>query len=100
MKLQVTLFHKENKYKPISTIVEVESMDYYNSHKAEIQKKAMENCGHARYLTPSQLIEQGYTKVKVREYDLAEIKKQEELRHKINLIKYIEKQRKEKKENT
>lgn len=41
MKLQVTLFHKDNKYKPMSTIVEVESMDYYNSHKAEIQKKAM-----------------------------------------------------------
>jgi len=97
MKLQVTLFHKDNKYKPVSTIVEVESMNYYNSHKAEVQKKAIEEIGRVRYLTPSELIKEGYTKIKVREYDLVEIKKQEELRHKINLIKYIEKKRREKK---
>ena len=29
IKMQLTMFDKEGHYKPISTIVEVESMDYY-----------------------------------------------------------------------
>ena len=95
MKIQITLFHKDNKYKPMSTILEVESMEYYEEHKAELQKKAMLNIAHNRKTTPQELLKQGYTKVKVREYDIKKIKAQQEYQHKVNLIKYIERKRKE-----
>ena len=96
MKIQITLFHKDNKYKPMSTILEVESMEYYEEHKAELQKKAMLNIGHQRYLTPQEIIKNGFTNVKVREYDIDKIKAQQEFQHKVNLIKYLERKRKEK----
>lgn len=96
MKIQVTLYHKDNTYKPMSTLIEVESMEYYEQHKAELQKKALQNIGHQRYLTPSEIISRGFTKVKVREYDTEKIKAQQEYQHKVNLIKYMERKRKEK----
>ncbi len=92
----MTVFHKDNKYKPLSTILEVDSMQYYNTHKAEVQRKALANIGHFRHLTPQELIKQGYTKIKTREYDLNKIQEQQELKHRINLIKYVEKQRQNK----
>lgn len=95
MKLQVTVFHNEGKYKPMSTILEVESMQEYENNKSEIQKRALLNIGHYRHLTPQEIIKNGYTKIKVREYDLEKIKAQQEQQHKVNLIKYIERKRKE-----
>ena len=95
IKIQLTFFQKENKYKPISTLLDVESMDYYTSHKVELQKRALLNIAHQRKTTPQELLKQGYTKIKVREYDLEKIKAQQEYQHKVNLIKYIERKRKE-----
>ena len=96
MKMQITLFHKDNKYKPMSTILEVESMEYYEEHKAELQKKAMLNIGQQRYLTPQEIIKNGIKKVKVREYDIEKKKAKQEFQNKVNLIKYLERKRKEK----
>lgn len=96
MKIQLTFFQKENKYKPVSTLLEVESMEYYEQHKAETQRRALLNIAHQRKTTPKELINQGYTKIKVREYDIEKIKEQQEYQHKVNLIKYIERKRKEK----
>ena len=96
MKIQITFFQKDNKYKPVSTLLEVESMEYYEQHKAETQKRALLNIAHQRKTTPKELIDQGYTKIKVREYDIEKIKAQQEYQHKVNLIKYIERKRKEK----
>lgn len=96
MKLQVTLFDKNKHYKPVSTIVEIENMKYYEMHKAEVQKRAMMNIAHQRKMLPQELLKQGYTQVKVREYDIEKIKAQQEQQHRINLIKYIERKRKEK----
>ena len=87
MKIQVTFFHNEGKYKPVSTIIEVESMEQYEQHKAEQQKRALLNIAHYRYTTPNDLIKEGYTKVKVREYDIDKIKAQQEFQHKVNLLK-------------
>ena len=98
MKLQVTLFQKEGKYKPMSTVLEVKSMEYYKTHKKEVQRKALENIGHQRYLTVQEIIQRGYTQVKVREYDIDKIQAQQELQHKVNIIKYLERRRKEGKE--
>ncbi len=95
IKLQVTFFQKENKYKPISTIVEIDSLEYYENNKAEVQKRALLNIAHNRRTTPNNLIQQGYTKIKTREYNIEEIKKQQEFKHRVNLLKYIDKKRKE-----
>lgn len=100
MKIQVTLYHKEGKYKPMSTLVEVESIEYYEGHKKEVQHKALLNIGHQRHLTPSEIVKNGYTKVRAREYDLEKIQAQQEHLHKVNLIKYIERKRKENRENS
>ena len=96
IKIQITFFQKENKYKPISTILDIKNMDYYINHKTELQKKALLNIAHQRKTTPKELINQGYIKIKVREYDKEKIKAQQEYQHKVNLIKYIERKRKEK----
>ena len=97
MKLQVTFFHNEGKYKPVSTVIEVESIEQYEQHKAQEQKRALINIAHYRYTTPQDLIKQGYTKVKVREYDINKIKEQQELQHRVNLLKYYARKRAEKK---
>ena len=97
MKLQVTFFHNESKYKPVSTIIEVESIEQYEQHKAQEQRRALMNIAHYRHTTPQDLIKEGYTKVKTREYDIDKIKEQQEFQHKVNLLKYYARQRAEKK---
>lgn len=37
IQLQITLFDKNNRYKPISTLVNVESVRYYNEHSTEVK---------------------------------------------------------------
>ena len=69
MKLQVTLFATNGKYRPISTLINVESMEDYNEHKREYQKKAILNICHNRRTTWEELQKDSYTKIKVREYD-------------------------------
>lgn len=51
MKIQITFFQKDNKYKPVSTLLEVESMEYYEQHKAETQRRALLNIAHNRKTT-------------------------------------------------
>jgi hypothetical protein len=94
MKLQVTLFSTTGKYKPVSTIVNVESMEYYKGHKREIQKTAIENICHQRYTTWNELKQNGYTQLKVREYDLEKIA----LQKKVNQIRRIAEQRQQAKD--
>ena len=69
MKLQVTLFATNGKYRPISTLINVESMEDYNEHKREYQSKAILNICHNRKTTWKELQKDSYTKIKVREYD-------------------------------
>ena len=68
IKMQVTLFDKENKYKPISTLIEVKSIEEYNNNRQEYNKKAVQKIAAKRYLSISELKKQGYTRLKVREY--------------------------------
>lgn len=85
MKLQMTLFATNKKYRPISTIIEIENMEEYKQNKAKYQKKAIENICHNRKTTWKDLKEQSYTTVKVREYNLEKISK----RQKIELFKQL-----------
>lgn len=73
MKLQVTLFATNGKYRPISTIIEVESMQEYENNKTKYQTKAIANICHNRKTTWHKLKSDSYTSVKVREYNLEKI---------------------------
>lgn len=73
IKMQLTIFDKEGHYKPISTIVEVESVDYYKANKSKIQSIAIQNICHNRCISFKELQKQGYTVIKAREYDKEKI---------------------------
>lgn len=68
IRLQVTLFDTNNKYKPISTTVEVESVEYYKQHQQQTRQRAVEKICAKRYTTPKQLAKDGYNQIKVRVY--------------------------------
>lgn len=68
--IQVTLFDKQNKHKPVSALVEVESVKYYNDHAKEVQTKAIQKICNKRYWTGKDLKKYGYTSIKVRNYTL------------------------------
>ena len=94
IRLQVTLFDTNNKYKPISTIVEVESVEYYKEHTQQTRQKAVEKICAKRYTTPKQLAKNGYNQIKVRVYQeqskadkvamLKELMQQRQKRKKLN----------------
>lgn len=74
--LQITLFDKDNKHKPISILIEVASLDYYREHETEIKTRAIQKICNQRYMTGKDLKKYGYTTIKVRNYTLyQEIKK-------------------------
>ena len=83
MKLQVTLFATNGSYKPISTIIEVESLQDYKDNKKKYQEKAILNICHNRSITWKELQRLSYTSVKVREYNKEKIEQQA----KINKLK-------------
>ena len=68
--IQVTLFDKQNRHKPVSTLVEVESIKYFNEHSQEVKTKAIQKICNKRYWTGQDLKKYGYTSVKVRNYTL------------------------------
>ena len=68
IKIQVTLFDVENRYKPVSTLIEVESVSYYNEHAKEELNRAIKYIRQKRGWTIAQLREYGYTDYKIRVY--------------------------------
>lgn len=68
--IQVTLFDETGKYKPISTLIQVESIEYYKAHRKECKEQAFQKICNKKLLTGKELIKLGYTKVKVRNYTL------------------------------
>lgn len=89
--LQITLFSTTGKYKPMSTIIKVESKQEYINNKKLLQQKAILNICHNRRTTIDALKEQGYTIVKVREYDIEKIEKQKVINKIKNIKKTIDK---------
>lgn len=66
--LQVTIFNKENVYRPISTTLQVEDVQYYKNNKAKVHKDAITKICAKRYTTPQQLAKDGFNQIKVRVY--------------------------------
>ena len=68
--LQFTLFDINGKYKPISTLVKVESIKWFKEHQEEIKTKAIQQICNQKRLTGKELAKLGYTRLKVRNYTL------------------------------
>lgn len=68
--LQVTLFDVKGEYKPISTLIDVESLEEYKSNPTFYKIKAIQKICNKRYITGKELQKLGYTKIKVRNYTL------------------------------
>ena len=68
--LQFTLFDTTGKYRPISTLVKVESLKWFREHEQETKIKAIQQICNQRRLSGKELVKLGYTKLKVRNYTL------------------------------
>ena len=69
MKIQITMFHNEGKYRPIATTIEVPSMEDFKANQTAYVRKAITKIALQRYQTPKELVKKGYTKYKYRKYD-------------------------------
>lgn len=68
--LQFTLFDINGRYKPISTLIKVESIKWFKEHQEEVKTKAIQQICNQRRLSGKELAKLGYTKLKVRNYTL------------------------------
>lgn len=73
---QVTIYNKNNQYKPISTIVTIRQEDNTKTlkdiqYKQEIIAKGVNKICCKKYWTNNELKQYEYTTVKVREYNQA-----------------------------
>jgi hypothetical protein len=69
MKIQVTLFCNNGKYKPISTLVDAENLQDFEQHLEENKKKALKQISDKRYKDGKDIYNSGYTIMKYRPYD-------------------------------
>lgn len=69
VKIQITMFHNEGKYKPIATTIEVPSMEDFKANQTAYVRKAITKIAQQRYQTPNELAQKGYTKYKYRKYN-------------------------------
>lgn len=91
MDYQITLFSTTGKYKPVSAIVKNQTeIDLKNTEeRKEVINKGVQKICLKRYWDKRDLLKGGYTKAKIREYDPAAIKKENEERYaKIKEEKY------------
>ena len=91
MQVQITLFDKNKRYRPLSTLIEVPNMEYVTNNKKALINKAYQQIATKKYMLSSQLYDEGYTIVKMREYDKEKIQTE-------NMVKYVWEKRKSKKE--
>lgn len=68
--LQFTLFDVSGRYKPISTLVKVQSLKWFKEHEDQIKTQAIQQICNQRRLTGKELAKLGYTKLKIRNYTL------------------------------
>lgn len=81
IQIQLTLYSESGKYRPMSTIVEVESIAYYNTHKQEIQNRAIQRISVQRKMDIWAMKKYGYTKLKARVYDKEKIEQENKERY-------------------
>lgn len=79
--LQVTLFDKEKHYKPVSTLINVESIEYFKSHRKETKIAGVVKICQKRGWTQKELEKYGYKICKIRVYDPEKIRKEAKERY-------------------
>ena len=90
MKIQYTLFCKSGKYKPMSTVIEVESMANYEENKNKYNKQAILKILHQRKMSYYNLKQYEYTQYKIREYKTKEeTEKEKQQQTKQQIIKKL-----------
>ncbi len=82
--LQITLFDKDNKYKPMSTLINVESIEEYKKNSTKYKMQAVQKICNKRYLTGKELQDMGYSIIKVRNYTLLQKIKEQEKEKKVD----------------
>lgn len=81
MQLQVTIFHKTNKYKPISTLVEIPMADVVKKNYQPYKSKAIEKICLKRRWRYAEMVQMGYTKISCRIYDKEKIEEENKRRY-------------------
>ena len=79
--LQVTLFDKGGHYKPVSTLINVESIEYFKSHRKEIKIAGVVKICQKRGWTQKELEKYGYKICKIRVYDPEKIREEAKERY-------------------
>ncbi len=67
-KIQFTLYSTTGKYKPMSTVLQVESIAWANTHKEELKVRGVTKICAERKTDIWALQRNGYTKIKMRVY--------------------------------
>lgn len=75
MKIQITLFCTTGQYRPISTLIEVESVEDFKTNLKKYKKQALQKMCAQRYRDGASLLKSGYTQMKWRIYDEEERRK-------------------------
>ena len=78
MQLQVTLIDKTNKYKPLSTLVDIPTIKEYNENKTKYLKSAIQKICCKMRINPN-TFKQDYD-IKVRIYDKEKIEKEKKIK--------------------
>ena len=82
MTYQVTLFSTTGKFKPISCLIESESVNLNNAEDVKLlAERGTKKICFKKYWGKTDLVKYGYTKVKVREYNPEKIKAENEKRY-------------------
>ena len=72
MQIQITLMSTGG-YRPLSTLIDCESWQEYQAHKAQYQEKAIIELCAKRHMTMRDLRKYGYTELRARLYDKEKI---------------------------
>lgn len=68
MRAQVTLFDKSGKYRPVSTLVKIESEEDFNNNREKIKNTGIRKIMIQRGWTKRELIQYNYLTCKIRIY--------------------------------
>ena len=80
MIVQVTLISNKGN-RPVSCLLDAESKEYLLSHQKEVKERGIVKICQKRYWDKRDLINYGYLKVKMREYNEERIKRENDERY-------------------
>lgn len=69
IRIQFTLFDKEDRYKPVSTVIQVPNAKDFRENFRAYKIRAIQNICAKRYWDSSDLKEYGYTELKYRKVE-------------------------------